>query len=218
MLSLSWHRLAMSETDALTRFLILWLAFEALTPLLAEHYAVDAGGHGGLRALADATGEGGSAFITQVLGLRRDVFHTRRVSVEGMKERAAAYLPGLQRLLVLGWLVILGRPTDELDLFPNEAVIPYPARLIVFANLVQDDASVWGPGNHPHFDGRLKPIRVDTEDPRDVAVTYEANLTVRNAEGMQLRRMEIRGPTGPNVGKWEETSSTSSGSDSGATN
>jgi hypothetical protein len=73
MLSLSWHRLGMSETDPLTRFLILWLASEALGPLLREHYHVEGQGFQGLRALAEKLGEGGSAFITAVLGLRRDL-------------------------------------------------------------------------------------------------------------------------------------------------
>jgi hypothetical protein len=54
-----------------------------------------------------------------------------------------------------------------------------------------------------HFEGNLRAIRVDTGDPREVGVTFETKLTVRNAEGMQLRRMEIRGPEGPSVGTWE---------------
>jgi hypothetical protein len=119
LLSLSWHRLAMSETDPLTRFLILWLAFEALTPLLTEHYGVEPEGFQGLRALAAEDREDGSEFISQALGLRRDLFHTRRVPIEGMKERARNYLPRLQRLLVLGWLTILDRDQSELALFPK---------------------------------------------------------------------------------------------------
>jgi hypothetical protein len=193
----------MSETDPLTRFLILWLAFEALEPLLREHYHVEDQGFQGLRALADNLGEGGSAFISAVLGLRRDLFHTRRVSIEGMKDRASECLPRLQRLLVAGWLTLLGRPQSELALFPEEAVVPYPARLLVFATIVQEDETRWGSGRHPHFEGNLRAIRVDTGDRREVGVTFETKLTVRNAEGMQLRRMEIRGPGGPSVGTWE---------------
>lgn len=204
MLSLSWHRLAMGERDNLTRFLILWLALEALNPLLTDVYGVESNGFQGLRALADETGQGGSALISAVLGLRRDLFHTRRVEVQGMKDRAAEYTPSLQNLLVLGWLKVLARSLGELSLFPIEAVIPYPPRLIVFARIVQEDTTVWGPGHHPHFEGRNKPIRVDAGDPRDVGVTFETNLTVRNADAMQLLRMEIRGPAGPNVGKWEK--------------
>jgi hypothetical protein len=203
LLSLSWHRLAMSETDPLTRFLILWLAFEALEPLLRHHYGVADQGFQGLRALADELGEGGSAFITDVLGLRRDLFHTRRVPIDDMKERASECLRRLQRLLVAGWLTLLGRPQSELALFPEQAVVPYPARLIVFATIVQQDETLWDSSRHPHFEGELRPIRVDTGDPRDVGVSFETKLTARNAEGMQLRRMEIRGPEGPSVGTWE---------------
>jgi hypothetical protein len=99
--------------------LILWLAFEALTPLLTEHYGVEPEGFQGLRALAAEDREDGSEFISQALGLRRDLFHTRRVPIEGMKERARNYLPRLQRLLVLGWLTILDRDQSELALFPK---------------------------------------------------------------------------------------------------
>ena len=120
-----------------------------------------------------------------------------------MKERAASYTPRIQRLLVLAWLTLLRRSTEDLALFPDEAVIPHPARLIVFARIIQQDATVWRHGHHPHFNGHIKSVRVDTGDPRDVGVTFEANLTVRNADGMQLTRMEIRGPAGPSVGSWE---------------
>jgi hypothetical protein len=204
MLSLSWHRLAMSETDPLTRFLILWLAFEALNPLLSEHYGVEGKGFQGLRALAGEGGEGGSDFVTQVLGLRRDLFHTRRVPIDGMKDRAREYLPRLERLLVLGWLTLLGRPEAELKLFPEEAVVPFPARLIVYATFVQEDEKEWHSDRHPHLEGELRPIRVDTGDSREVGVRFETKLTVRNAEGMKLRRMEIRGPGGPSTGTWDD--------------
>jgi hypothetical protein len=153
MLSLSWHRQAMSHTDSLFRFLILWLAFESLTPLLTELYDVDPEGFQGLRALAEETGEGGSEFITQVLGLRRDLFHTRRVPVQGMKDRATEHMPRLQRLLVLGWLKLLGRPHTDLEMFPDEAVVPYPARLIAFARIFQEDAERLGAWTPPAFRG-----------------------------------------------------------------
>ena len=54
LLSLSWYRLALGETDALTRFMHLWLAVEAMEPLLADHFGCDSQGFGGLRALAEA--------------------------------------------------------------------------------------------------------------------------------------------------------------------
>jgi hypothetical protein len=85
--------------------------------------------------------------------------------------------------------------------FPAGPVVPHPARLIVFATIVQEEEAAWGSGHHPHLEGQLRPVRVDTGDPRDVGVTFETKLTVRNAEGMQLRRMEIRGPDGPNVAR-----------------
>jgi hypothetical protein len=67
--SMSWHRRSLDETDPLTRFLILWLAFEGVGPVLAEHYAVDSSGFGGLRALAnEVLGDPtGSDLITKAL-------------------------------------------------------------------------------------------------------------------------------------------------------
>jgi hypothetical protein len=199
--SLSFHRFAMEETDPLTRFLALWIAFEALTPLLGDHYGVAQGGFGGLRALAnDAIGDGGSEFVSQALGLRRDVFHARRVPADEIKRRAKELVPRLEDLVLHGWLTILNRHEDQ-ENFPAASVIPYPARLVVKAIIHQRDTSPWQGGVHPHFEGHLTPSRVPTGDDRDVGVTYTSNLTVRNADGMQLTRMEIRGPLGPNVGQ-----------------
>ena len=56
---------------------------------------------------------------------------------------------------------------------------------------------------HPHLEGRLTPIRVASSDPRDVSLTFETNLTVRNADQVQPRRVEIHGPSGPSVGRFE---------------
>jgi hypothetical protein len=70
----------------------LWLAVEALEPLLADHFGCDSQGFGGLRALADAQqpnepGEG-SKHVSAALGVRRALFHSLRMNVQELKERA----------------------------------------------------------------------------------------------------------------------------------
>jgi hypothetical protein len=86
-ISMSWYRRALREVEDLYRFQQLWLAFEAIEPRLAEAYDVppsERAGFQGLRRLANEDG-GGSELVSAALGVRRDLFHTRRVLPDDMR-------------------------------------------------------------------------------------------------------------------------------------
>ena len=202
--SMSLHRQALDETDPLTRFLILWLAFEGVGPLLADHYEVDPSGFGGLRALADEVlgDPAGSDLITKALGLRRELFHALRMVVPEAKERASELSRTSRCLSYVRGLIVLDQPF-EADDFPATSVVPFRPHMRVRATLLHEDETTWGPDMHPHLEGRLTPIRVPGPDPRDITLTFETSLTVRNADQVQPRRVEIHGPSGPSVGRFE---------------
>jgi hypothetical protein len=179
MLSMSWHRIALDEVDAVRRFLTLWIALEALAPLLADEFDVDPRGFGGLRALADVS-EAPEELITQALGLRRDLFHARRVTYQDLAARATVATPELEKLLVAGWTRLLAMD-DVADQFRFASIVPWPTRLVLRATLLHKDQSVWGHGYHPHFDGVVDQRREDIGDPREVRIGLDPKLTLRNA-------------------------------------
>lgn len=194
-LSMSWHRLGVSQTSPIMRFLMLWIACEALTPRLADHYDVDASGFGGLRALATDMGQSASV-VSEVLSLRRRLFHALRVTRAELEADARRLIPYVEDLLVGGWVRLLGRQDVEAA-FPEASITPEPVHVIFRATLLHRDASVWRPGNHPHFVGEIGQQRRPTDDPRAVEFGFTSSLTLRNADAAQPLRIELRGPQGP---------------------
>ena len=183
LLSLSWYRLALDETDALTRFMHLWLAIEALEPLLADHFGCDSQGFGGLRALAEAQqpndpGEG-SKRVSEALGVRRALFHSLRVNVQTLKERAREQIEFAEGLLHRGWGVVLGVGDLEARL-PTGSVTAFDAYILIRATIVQQDETFGG--RLPYMVSELEPYRVNPDDPDYLNVSYRGKLSLRNAD------------------------------------
>lgn len=205
LLSLSWYRLALGETDALTRFMHLWLAVEAMEPLLADHFGCDSQGFGGLRALAETQQTNdpgaGSKRVSAALGVRRALFHSLRVNVQELKERAREQIEFAESLVHRGWGVILGVGDLEARL-PTASVTAFDSYVLIRATIVQQDETFGG--KLPYMVSELEPYRVNPDDPDNLNVSYRGKLTLRNADVARLHRLEIRGPQGPNVGQWVE--------------
>lgn len=99
-LSLSWFRQGLEETDPIFRFHKLMVAAEALNPLLDERYGIpenDRRGFQGLRRLADEVGLG-AAWVSNALNVRRKLFHGLRVTAEELRSDAQAVLSDLEGL------------------------------------------------------------------------------------------------------------------------
>jgi hypothetical protein len=191
---MSWFRQALEETDPIFRFHKLWIAAEALNPLLDEHYGLAAeerSGFQGLRKLADEVGSG-SDWVSDVLKLRRDVFHGLRVTAEDLRTRAQSVVAALEDLCVAGWRLLL----DLQEPFPEASVVPHLLHVKVHAVLHQKDYSTWNIGSHPFLEARFDPERVSTNQPRDVTFKLKATYTVRNTDGCRVTAHEMWGPTG----------------------
>ena len=195
-LSFSWYRAALDEADALTRFLHLWIGFEAVGPLLADLYAVKAAGFGGIRALTEEHGVGDDV-ISQALGLRRDLFHARRVFPRDLRARADVLVPKIEELLLAAWARLLELDLNKLKM-PERSVAPWPVRLIVRAVLHQADASQWAPGHHPHFEGVISQRRAPSE-PGKLSIEYPHRLELVNAARAGSVEVELWGPDLPNT-------------------
>jgi hypothetical protein len=183
----------------------LWLAIEALEPLLADHYGCESKGFGGLRALAEdrVTGDpgAGSDRVSTALGVRRDLFHSLRVNVETLKGRAREQIEFAENLLHRGWGAVLAVEDLERRL-PQGSVTAFDAYILIRATLVHRDDTFGG--RLPYIVRELEPYRVNKNDPDYLNWSYREKLTLRNAELARVHRVEVHGPQGPNVGQYIE--------------
>jgi len=204
--SMSWHRLALRAADSLMRFMQLWIACEALEPRLVELLAPPSPSGDqpppfpGLQALATALGDPDNT-VKRSYTLRNDLFHARRVTVPDMRTGADALVPFLENLLPAAWGRLLGI-VDLGQKVAATATTAHPVTAIVHGILIEPDASRWRWANHPHLEGELTARREQTEDSRDVSITYDNNLHHVNVDNYEAGGLEIRGPSGANVGSW----------------
>jgi hypothetical protein len=203
-LSMSWFRQGLDETDPIFRFHKLMVAVEALNPLLDEYYEIAEGdrrGFQGLRRLADEAGLG-AAWLSTALNVRRKLFHGLRVTAEELRADAQAVLDDLEALCVRAWKLLLRIEAT----FPEESVVPYPLQVKIHGKLIQEDASRWSADNHPHLEPHWDLQQVEAKgDPQDVTFKMTGTYTVRNVDAFAgpIAR-EMWGPSGHQALKYEE--------------
>jgi hypothetical protein len=205
--SMSWHRSALTFVEPLQRFMQLWMAAEALEPRLVELFGpfthppppARPPAFPGLRALATAAGHSNDP-IAKTKKLRDELFHTLRIDGRELVNRATELIPFLENLLPVAWGGLLGI-ADFQTLGAEAATTPHPMRLLLSATIIEPDSARWGWGKHPQFDGALTTRRIDSDDPRDVHVSYEQSFNGKNFDEFQPGGMSMWGPTGPSVGE-----------------
>jgi hypothetical protein len=193
-ISLSWFRQALEETDPLFRFYKLWVGVEALNPLLDEHYGIPTdqrAGFQGLRKLAEEEGMG-SDWVSGPLGLRRQLFHAVRVTADDLRRTADSFVAELEALCVAGWKLLLGVKQP----FPDESVVPNPLYIRLDGVLIHHDESTWNSGSHPFLEARFDVEKVPPSDPRDVTFKMSVTYTVRNTEAFRATGQGMWGPAG----------------------
>jgi hypothetical protein len=192
-ISMSWYRRALREVEDLYRFQQLWLAFEAIDPSLADAYRLPASeraGFQGLRRLADEVG-GGSQLVSTALGVRRDLFHTRRVLPDHMRARIRPVLAQLDRLVTAAWWKLLELPDDAV--LPASSVRPFPQRFVVWMDVAPDEQG-WSEDRHPHFDLQLAFARQAPAAPGQVTFSTSPSVTLHNAVSRGDLHFEQWGP------------------------
>jgi hypothetical protein len=205
-LSVSWHRLGMLETDALSRFMLLWIAVEALSARLADEYEIeDNQGHQSLRRLAAET-TGDEDFVSRLLKVRRGLHHRfGETPPATLRAEAEATNPDTERMLIAGWCRLIGKP-DLASRFPISSVIPHPTRVVVRGEFEGDGLDARQPGDDPFFSLHLQPRPSIAQADGTVDTTLDVNFTFHDEGGAMARaaRYEIWGPAGPNLAKWSE--------------
>jgi hypothetical protein len=149
--SLSWHQRALGESDAVARFMGIWIACEALERRLLELFGVNpeqrepqdqcqrAPGMAfpGLKALADAEGAPND-LVKDAYTLRNDLFHARRVAAPTLISEARRPIPQLEALLPSAWSRLLGISERTPD-FPEASVVPHETGMFYDAVLLNQD-------------------------------------------------------------------------------
>lgn len=196
-LSMSWYRRAIRETEPLFRFTNLWLSLEALNPRLADAFEVSADERQGLsgvrRLLEELTGD--RKTFRAAVKARQDILHVKRVLPVDVRRRVEPLLVSLDDAVAAGWRRLLSVPDRAAG--PAAAVWPYPNRFIIRARL-QPDAEGWSDHRHPWFDQELNITAREPAAPGKVTYDQSPKWTMQNAEDCTELSYELRGPVTPN--------------------
>ena len=196
-LSMSWYRRALRETEVLFRFSNLWLSLEALNPRLADHFNVAPGDRKGLSGarllLEEETGD--REVFNRAVKARNDLLHANRVLPAAVRNRVEPLLKALDDAIVAGWRRLLSVPVEAAG--PILPVWPHPSRYIVRARL-QPDAEGWSEGRHPWFDQELKLAARAPIVPGKVTYDQSPTWTMHHAEDCSEFSYELRGAVTPN--------------------
>jgi hypothetical protein len=198
-LSVSWYTRALRETQPLIRFLMVWMALEAVSAPLADRLSIeDNHGHQSLRRIANDPAEG-RGFLSEVLDVRRKLLHDLRTSPGTLAPRADAALPRMENVLLAAWSELVD--PGLADSFPAASVNPSPLRLILLGVFSDRALPERDEGTEPLFTAELSigdPTL--TEDGR-VTAQIGAAFTLDAPEGVSgsPHGYEIWGPSGPDL-------------------
>lgn len=208
--SLSWFRLALEEADPLMRFVRLWLAAEALDPLLRDLYGLKQyeesqpepvekkkpPSNPGLRELERRTFGDASEVIRGALKLRWAVFHPQRKTRLQLLAMAKPVNGPLEDLIVAGWRAALGMTEDP---FPETSVGPETMNFILDGLIVDYDVTQLPSGAHPHMVLTSNPHQLQAPTaPGSITVTSKPTFTLVNLPGETFRctAQGLAGPSG----------------------
>jgi hypothetical protein len=201
-LSMSWHRRAVGEQEPTTRFLMLWIALEAVAARVAETYMItkDAGFQG-LRRLAVDSG-GSEDQISELLRIRRSLLHDFGKS-KPVQIRADAdeVIPVMERLLLRAWCLVLLGDMSHVDVFPNGSIRPYPVRVILYGTVNALELQSRDRNDLPHFRLNLQLNDSTVEQDGTVTTTIPTSFTFVDSQGATATggHYEIWGPDGPDA-------------------
>jgi hypothetical protein len=196
-LSMSWYRRALRETEVLFRFSNLWLALEALNPRLCDYFNIPSAQRGGLPGLRQLLDEvAGTGAFAQAVQARNDLLHVNRVRPDTIRALVEPIIRELDDAVVEGWGRLLEVAKDT-RAAPSSSVWPYPNRYVLRAT-VRPDTEGWSENRHPWFD---QIIALKLRQPaRPGSITYDQSptWTPHNVATAQLLSYEARGAETPN--------------------
>lgn len=196
---------ALREIADIQRFILLWLACEAIDrPLRGMVTRQPRDTWWGLKAVAEQRGED-PALLDDAYQLRNDLFHVRaEIDPLALPQRARDLGDQLEPLLLPSICLVLHVGSAVAD-GASESSSPDFVSVVLQAEIEGDPAG-WGGDVHPHaeFNVSLRPGPQPKEH-RTVTIQPDITFTARNVESMTPRGYEIWGPRGPNAGTWSST-------------
>ena len=200
LMAVQFYAAALREVEPVLRFMLLWLACEAIEDSLRRKLDRKRKDRNwGLKALAEQQGDSAD-LIDDAYVLRNDIFHVRGgVDVGEIPVRAGSLADRLEPLVAPGVLVLLdlGGRTDQL---PTQAATAHPVRL-VFSATVRGEPQMWSADSHPHVEVDFNVELININKDGSINFKTPANFRLRNCEQMSPRSIEVRGPFGPNIGQ-----------------
>ena len=203
-----WYNLALQSEDTIDRFASLWIALEAVEPVLRNHYGLDmkytlcpeCGSKrtplsvGSRRMFKETTGD--SQLYSSMRDLRVDILHGRG-AFESVIPRAMEYVPMLQEVLDKGLRILLSIGERTLE-HPVNLATRHPAVVKIVATVEGPDLSLLDKNTDPAIDLEFSEIgkRFDRQEFR-----YDPRVTLE--EGFRISQHEIFLSTHEQVGKPE---------------
>jgi len=199
LMAIQFYGAALREVEPVLRFMLLWLACEAIEDSLRRKLdRTPKDRFWGLKALAERMRQDAS-LIEDAYELRTDIFHVRGgVDPTAIPARAGALADRLEPLITPGVLLLLD--LGELDTHvPSQAASAHPVKL-VFSGTMRGDHGTWDVDTHPHVEVAFDVQLVHVEE--DGSITYKTPSTFKVHKCVQMSptSIEVRGPHGPNIG------------------
>lgn len=200
-LSMSWYRRALRETEVLFRFSNLWLSLETLTHPLADSFSIPPNKRGNLAGLRKFLVEqtGGNGTFKRANRARNDMFHGDHVLPAAIRATVEPMIGTLDDAVVSAWRRLLSISDEAVG--PSVAVWPHPDRFIIRARLKPDEEG-WSEARHPWFE--QEDLNITGREPEapgkiryDVSPTWTARNTAPADDDTEFS-FEIRGGDRPN--------------------
>ena len=203
-----WYNLALQSEDTIDRFASLWIALEAVEPVLRNHYGLDMKytvcpecgikrtplSVGSRRMFEEMTGD--SQLYSSMRGLRVDILHGYG-TFESVIPLAREYIPMLQDVLDKGLRMLLSIGERTLE-HPANLAIQHPAVVQITAKVEGPDLSLLDKNIDPAINLEFSEIgkRFGRQKFR-----YDPRVTLE--EGFRISQHEIAISAHEQVGKLE---------------
>jgi len=189
-LSMSRYRLSLDESDVLARFLHLWIAVAAISPLVARHYDFENDqGWRGLRRLAEDEGLPAD-LVSRMLDVRRHIHHAFERTSDDLRADLLESIGDLERLLFAAYRRAVPTFADEAS--EDESLVDADTYVVLRATVMEDEGNPWSIDHHPDVDLETAVEPAPEQEPGHLTLTVRHNVAAQNVKTISPLSFEIR--------------------------